>query len=73
MADGPFYLASDVDARIAELEKALLHFAGEGIRAVCYSGRRWEFRDSGCGCCSGPEDLPADIDATIRPLLSRDL
>jgi hypothetical protein len=49
--------------------KAALRWALEGNRAVDL-GRGWEFRDSGCGCCSGEAKPPEDLRATIVEALN---
>jgi hypothetical protein len=64
---GGFYLASDVDARIAELERAIRFVIENDL--VMRTGLGW--RDSGCGCCSGPVDVPPEIDSTLRSCVVR--
>lgn len=47
------------------LRKALKWALKDGIRATSYG---CGFVDGGCGCCSGEEEPPAEIDAIVREI-----
>lgn len=50
-----------------QLIKALKWALTRGIKAENY-GYGTGFVDRGCGCCSGDEEPPAEIDATVRKI-----
>jgi hypothetical protein len=58
------YLASDVDARIAELEKVLRWALSDG---ATYS--KGSFYDGGCGCCASEMKPPEGTAEMISALM----
>jgi hypothetical protein len=66
MREGEFYLASEVDARIADLEKALRWAIEEG---ASFNSNSKTFYDAGCGCCSGDVEPPEDIKGMLIGLM----
>jgi hypothetical protein len=56
--------------KIEKLEAALRWALSEGAHNVEYNGRL-EFRDSGCGCCSGDTTPPEELRAVIAEALEK--
>lgn len=52
------------DEQIATLKAALRWALDNGISYSTYGGKL-DFSDSGCGCCSGREEPPAELRAVI--------